>query len=257
MLTQTAYEYALASERCCLALCGASVELSGECGIMPHDRVERINWENEMFVKSRRGPKCVALLSLIHDERPLTFAQAARMETEIRRISQMSLLGDDAILSPVQVAVVVRLSVRAVGMLRRTSKLPFEIRFGDLIRWRLSDIREWVWWGVPPHQRLTPLTSPAGPVPPLGENAWLTIEHLALILGCSVRTVAKLREQCRLPPTEADGGSIGWRLGTIRRWVWGGWRVRLVWVAEHRRGENHFAFPPLEVREDRQTPLSA
>ena len=177
-----------------------------------------------MIVTSHKRPNCVPLLSLIHFDRPLRFAQASRMETEIRRMSQMSLLGDDAVLSPVQVAIILRLSVRAVGMLRRAGKLPMEILFGDLVRWRLSDIREWVWGGIPPHQRLAPLTSIAGPVPPLGEEAWLTIEHLALILGCSVRSIAELRKETRLPPTEADGGLIRWRLSSIRSWVRGACR---------------------------------
>jgi hypothetical protein len=176
------------------------------------------------IASTNEQPKRIGLLSLIRNDQSLPPEQAAKAELEIRRTAQMSFLGDDALLTAAHVAVILDCSVRVVGLLRRAGKLPKTLRFGDLVRWRLSDMRAWVWFGIPPDQR--PAQSPVGPVGeviPMGDDDLLSIERLALAFGCCVRTVEELRRGAILPPALRQRGSLRWRLLEIRLWVrgWG------------------------------------
>jgi predicted DNA-binding transcriptional regulator AlpA len=174
--------------------------------------------------KANDETRHISLLSLIQDDRPLPPEQAAKAELEIKRIAAMSLLGDDALLTAAHVGVILNCSYRIVGLLRKAGKLPKTVRFGDLVRWRLSDIRAWVWFGIPPDQRPVPApVQPVGDLPPLPDDDLLSVEHLALAFGCCVRTVEKLRRGAILPPALRQRGSLRWRLLEIRLWVraWG------------------------------------
>jgi hypothetical protein len=155
---------------------------------------------------------------LLQRGRSLPPAQARRAEIEIRRIAQMSLLGDVALLCAAHVGVILDCSFRAVTLLQCRGRLPKPIQFGDLVRWRLQDIRDRVWAGVPLDE--FPPRAPVRPeVPPLADDALLSNEHFALILGCSVRTVEKLRKAGRLPPAVPGAIPLRCPLLEVRLWV--------------------------------------
>ena len=54
----------------------------------------------------------------------------------------------------------------------------------------------------------------------LGDHALIRPEELAVILDCSVRFIAKMREAGRLPATFRIGQLVRWRLVAVRYWIW-------------------------------------
>jgi predicted DNA-binding transcriptional regulator AlpA len=61
--------------------------------------------------------------------------------------------------------------------------------------------------------------SRAAQASPLGDDAIVPSERVALILGCSGREVSVLRKDGRLPPAVRIGRLLRWRLADIRQWV--------------------------------------
>jgi predicted DNA-binding transcriptional regulator AlpA len=65
---------------------------------------------------------------------------------------------------------------------------------------------------------------------PLGCFALVTPEQLAVILGCSLRSVAKLREAVKLPPSVRLGSLVRWQLFRIHHWLRQKSRISRSWV---------------------------
>jgi predicted DNA-binding transcriptional regulator AlpA len=137
-----------------------------------------------------------------------------RMIVEINRCARMSWLGDDALLTPEQVAIIKRVSLRSVANQRRDKCLPPAVRLGSLVRWRLQDLRERI-RGI--HVLLTEQVYSEN-IPQRPDTEPFTYEHMAMILNCSIRMVAKLRADRRLP-TPFKHHPVLWRPSDIHRWV--------------------------------------
>jgi predicted DNA-binding transcriptional regulator AlpA len=75
------------------------------------------------------------------DEPQVDWQQAG---VECGRIARASVLGEDALLSPEHLAIILGCSARMVSKLRKDRRLPKAVRLGVLVRWRLADVRAWV-----------------------------------------------------------------------------------------------------------------
>jgi len=149
-------------------------------------------------------------------------AEMKRLTMEMNRIAQMSLLGEEAILTPEHMAVILGCSVRGVAKLRKAGRLPPPARIGVLVRWRLFVMRMWA-------QRKCDSYAPMGAVQPvigvgLRDDALMSAEQFAITLGCSVRHLSKLRKGDQLPPPVRVGKTLRWRVGEVRGWVRNAWR---------------------------------
>ena len=145
-----------------------------------------------------------------------------RRTMEMNRVAAMSLLGEEAILTPEHVAVILGCSVRGVATLRRADRLPPAARIGSLIRWPLFKIRMWAQRECGDYSQIDTI-QPANAVA-LRDDALISPEEFAISLGCSVRHLSKLRQADKLPPVVPVGRSLRWRLGDVRTWVRHGWR---------------------------------
>ena len=70
-----------------------------------------------------------------------------RADEECNRIARGSILGDDALVTPEQFAVILACSVRKLAKLRKEERLPQAIRLAEtdgLVRWHLAVIRKWI-----------------------------------------------------------------------------------------------------------------
>ena len=146
--------------------------------------------------------------------------QVQRIICEMDLCASMSLLGNDVLIWDEWVAVILATSSRTVGKRRHAYRLPKAIRLGRLVRWRLSDMRAWIKVKYDlPAEAMSIRDVPMRPI----DGEPFTIEHLAIFLHCSVRTIRKLLKAGRLPRPYRSHPTL-WRRANIRAWVLGGCR---------------------------------
>jgi predicted DNA-binding transcriptional regulator AlpA len=145
-----------------------------------------------------------------------------RIMMEMDRIAQMSPLGEQALLTPEHLAVILGCSVRGVAKLRRDGRLPPAVRIGVLVRWRLSVMRMWAQRKCDNYAPIE--TVQAANAFALRDDDLMSAEHFAIALGCSVRHLSNLRRRDRLPHAVRVGNSRRWRVGDVRLWVLAGCR---------------------------------
>ena len=56
----------------------------------------------------------------------------------------------------------------------------------------------------------------------LGDDALLTVEDVARVVGCSTRNIYAMIHRKAIPFPIKVGALTRWRLGTIRQWIAGG-----------------------------------
>jgi hypothetical protein len=141
-------------------------------------------------------------------------AEVKRMIVEMNRCARRSLLGEYALLTLEEVALITGHSLRYVAMQKRLRCLPPTIYLGHLVRIRLCDMRR----RIQVMYQLPDGAMSNQDIPQIGDNERLTYAHLAVFLNCSVRMVAKLRKADRLPLPYRTYPTY-WRPSDIRLWV--------------------------------------